>query len=62
MSLGEALIPLVLGLLLALRPQAFLRKGDSTDAHDNKVRTLRWIGYALIAIAALYAAIAFFGS
>ena len=57
MAYIDILIPVAIGLLLALRPRSFV-KPDSDSAKDPaKLRRLRLIGVALLGVAALYAVI-----
>jgi hypothetical protein len=58
MSLIDALIPLIVGLLLVVRPQAFSKRGGSPEELAQRRATLRKIGYLLVGVAALYAVIA----
>jgi hypothetical protein len=53
----DALIPLAIGLLLVLRPQSFVKQSGSPEDIAKKSRTLRTIGYVLVAVAALYVAL-----
>ena len=45
MSIFEAFIPLVAGLFLVLRPQAFFKKTSSAEEIGNKAGKLRKMGY-----------------
>ena len=57
MAYIDILIPAAIGLLLALRPQAFV-KPDSDAAKDPaKLRRLRLVGATLLGVALLYTAI-----
>lgn len=58
----DILIPAAIGLLLALRPQAFMKPGNAAAQDATKLRRLRLIGVALIGVALLYAAIRFLSS
>ena len=49
MSYIDVAIPLVIGLVLLARPQAFVKRVDS-----ERSSTLRKIGLGLLAVAALY--------
>ena len=49
MSYIDVAIPLVIGLLLLARPQAFVKRVDA-----ERASTLRKIGLGLLAVAALY--------
>jgi len=58
MSLIDALIPLIVGLLLVARPQAFSKKAGSQEEIAKRSAKLRKIGYVLVGVAVLYSAIA----
>ena len=58
MSFIDALIPLVIGLLLVARPQAFTKKRGSTPDVVALYRKLRMIGYALLGVGLLFVALA----
>jgi len=58
MSLIDALIPLIVGLLLVARPQAFSKKADSEEEIAKRSAKLRKIGYVLVGVAVLYSALA----
>ena len=58
MSLIDALIPLIVGLLLVARPQAFSKKADSEEEIAKRSAKLRKTGYVLVGVAVLYSAIA----
>ena len=62
MSLIDALIPLVVGLLLVTRPQALLKKTSSAEEIAKRTATLRKIGYVLVGVAVLYSLIVLIGS
>ena len=49
MSYFDVAIPLVIGLLLVIRPQAFVKRVD-----PERTSKLRKIGLGLLAVAALY--------
>lgn len=53
----DILIPAAIGLLLALRPQAFMKPGSDSAKDPAKLRRLRLIGVALLGVALLYSAI-----
>ena len=55
MSPIDVLIPLAAGLLLVIRPAAFLKKSISPEQMVKKSATLRKWGYVLLAVAALRA-------
>lgn len=57
MDLIDILIPAAIGLLLVLRPQAFLKPSASAEADAVKTRRFRVIGAVLLGVALLYAAI-----
>ena len=59
MSLVDALIPLIAGLLMVARPQMFFKNVGSDDEIGAKRRRIKAIGYALLGVAALYSVIAF---
>jgi hypothetical protein len=58
MSLIDALIPLAIGLLLVVRPQAFVKKTISQEEVAKRSATLHKVGYVLLGVAVLYSAIA----
>lgn len=58
MSLIDAVIPFAVGMLLALRPQMFVKAGGAQEESRIKRNRLRKIGYLLIGVAAVYAVIA----
>ncbi len=58
MSLIDALIPLIVGLLLVARPQAFSKKADSEEEIAKRSAKLRKTGYVLVGVAVLYSALA----
>jgi hypothetical protein len=58
MGLIDSLIPLIVGLLLVARPQAFSKKAGTEDQIAKRNAKLRKIGYALVGVAVLYAVIA----
>ncbi len=57
MSLIDALIPFVAGLLLLTRPQAFLKRTGSEEEIRKRTAKLRKIGYVLVGVAILYSLI-----
>jgi hypothetical protein len=59
MSLFDALIPFVAGLLMVARPQIFFKNAGPKAKADSRTHRIRMIGYVLLGIAALYAMIAF---
>ena len=61
MSVVDVLIPLIVGSLLAARPQIFLKKVGSDEEMAKRRRRLRTIGYVLLGVAALYFVIALAG-
>ncbi|HKI38334.1 MAG TPA: hypothetical protein VKA46_41175 [Gemmataceae bacterium] len=53
----ELLIPLIPGLVLAIRPQVFLKKTAGNEIENiTKTRRLRLCGFGLLAATALLAA------
>jgi len=60
MNVVDVLIPLIVGSLLAARPQIFLKKVGSDEEMAKRRRRLRTIGYVL-GVAALYFVIALAG-
>lgn len=54
MSYVDVAIPLVIGLLLALRPQSFIKPRGSETANAAKLGKVRKIGFVLLGVAALY--------
>jgi uncharacterized protein YjeT (DUF2065 family) len=58
MSLIDVLIPLVIGLLLVVRPQAFTKKIGSGEEVATRYAKLRKIGYGLVGVGVLFAVIA----
>jgi len=62
MTLFDAIIPLVVGLLLVARPQAFFKPIGSPDEIAKKSARFRRIGYVLIGVAVLYSMIALIGA
>ena len=61
MSLIDVLIPLLIGLLLVVRPQAFTKKIGSVEEVATRYAKLRKIGYVLVVVGVLFAVIAAFG-
>ena len=53
----DILIPAAIGLLLAARPQLFVKPGTAAAQDPAKLRRLRLIGVALLGVALLYGAI-----
>ena len=53
----DILIPAAIGLLLAARPQLFIKPGSAPAKDTANLRRLRLIGVALLGVALLYAAI-----
>ncbi len=53
MSLIDALIPLIVGLLLVARPQAFSKKADSEEEIAKRSAKLRKTGYVLVGVLSL---------
>ena len=53
----DILIPAAIGLLLATRPQLFVKAGGAAAQDPGKLRRLRLIGAALLSVALLYTAI-----
>ena len=47
-------IPLVIGLLLVIRPHAFVKRAASEVLDAERTAKLRKIGLGLLAVAALY--------
>lgn len=62
MSVVDVLIPLTAGVLLVARPQIFFKSGGAQEEVVKKSRMLRKIGYVLLAVAAVYCAIALAGN
>lgn len=62
MSYIDILIPLGLGLVLALSPQSFTKKVTAENERIRRTTYLRRIGYVLVAVAALYAGIKALGA
>jgi hypothetical protein len=60
MSLFEALIPGVAGILLLVAPDIFVGSTFTGDARKGRLTKLRGIGVVLLLVAALYAALALF--
>lgn len=58
MSPIDALIPLVIGLLLVVRPRAFIPGAAVREGAARREATLRRIGYVLLGVALLYAILA----
>lgn len=58
MSLIDALIPLAIGLLLVVRPRAFIKQTSPQGEIAKRTATLQKIGYVLVGVAVLYAVIA----
>jgi hypothetical protein len=58
LTLFDAIIPLVFGLLLVTRTDAFLKQSLDADTRARRRTLLRRIGFVLIGVAALYALIA----
>ena len=55
MAYIDVTIPAIIGLLAILRPQiAFL--GSSASPDERRLRLIRWVGVALLAVSALYLA------
>ena len=54
MSYVDVAIPLVIGLLLVFRPEAFVKRAASQAQHSERSAKLRKIGFALLAVAVLY--------
>ena len=54
MSYIDVAIPLVIGLLLVIRPHAFVKRAASQVLDSERTSKLRKIGLGLIAVAALY--------
>jgi uncharacterized protein YjeT (DUF2065 family) len=61
MSLIDALIPLIIGLLLVARPQAFTKRTGSAEEAAARDAKLRKIGYGLVGVGVLFAVIAALG-
>ena len=57
MNLIDVVIPLGIGLLLVVRPQAFFKPTGSQEESTKRSATLRKIGWVLIAVGALYVVI-----
>lgn len=62
MTLIDALIPLLAGLALVVRPQAFFKPTGSPEQIAKKRARFRQIGYVLVGVAMLYSLIALMGS
>ena len=58
MTFIDIAIPGIIGLVLLLSPQYFLRNSTSRD--QNKIRILKKSGIVLLVVAGLYLVIAFF--
>jgi hypothetical protein len=58
MSLFEALIPGVAGILLLVAPDIFVGSTFTGDARKSRLTKLRGIGVVLLLVAALYATLA----
>lgn len=60
MSYIDVAIPAIIGLLALLWPQvAFV--GSRANADERKLRLIRWVGVALLVVAALYLAVRLMG-
>jgi len=54
MSYVDVAIPLVIGLLLTVRPHSFLKSTGSEVGDAAKADKVRKIGFVLLGVAALY--------